>query len=396
MSQVTASHPAAGCFAVAAPGLAPLVAAELAELARLGLGAIEPGAAEAGGVSFRADPAGLYAANLHLRTASRVLVRIGGFHASAFHELERHAAGLPWREFVRGGQPVAFRVTSRKSRLYHQEALAQRLLTAAAGAVPGGVAPVPSDEEMRLDAPSGGTPPQEFVVRLFRDECTISADASGELLHRRGYRLATAKAPLRETLAAAMLAASGWDGSAPLVDPMCGSGTIPIEAALRARRMAPGRGRRFAFMDWPGYQPSLWERALRQADAAVLPHAPAPILGSDRDAGAVAASAANAERAGVADDIEWRRAAISAVAPPRGPGWLVTNPPYGVRVGERRRLRDLYAQLGHVARRCCPGWSVAFLSSHRELEAQTGLELAERFTTENGGIRVRLVQGSVG
>jgi putative N6-adenine-specific DNA methylase len=375
MSHVTASD--LECFAVAAPGLEELVAAELRGLAAVG-STVKPAEVEAGGVSFRTDRAGLYAANLHLRIASRVLVRIGAFHASAFHELERHAARLPWRDFVASGGPVALRVTSRKSRLYHQDAIAQRLLAAA-----GGVAP-------------GEATAQEFVVRLFRDECTVSADASGELLHRRGYRLATAKAPLRETLAAAMLAVSGWVGTAPLIDPMCGSGTIPIEAALLARRIPPGLARRFAFMRWPGFDAALWEGLVRRARERMLPRAPAPILGSDRDAGAVDAAAANADRAGVAGDIEWRRAAISAIAPPPGPGWIVTNPPYGVRVGERRRLRDLYAQLGNVARRCCPGWEVAFLAAHPELERQTGLGLAARFTTENGGIRVRLVQGRVG
>jgi putative N6-adenine-specific DNA methylase len=376
MSHVTAADRNLECFAAASPGLEPLVAAELQALGKLQ--SVTVGEAEPGGVSFRADRAGLFAANLHLRIASRVLVRIGTFHASAFHELERHAARLPWREFVASGQPVAFRVTSRKSRLYHQDAIAQRLLAVAGGAT----------------APEGGAA-QEFVVRLFRDECTVSADASGELLHRRGYRLASAKAPLRETLAAAMLVGSGWDGSAPLVDPMCGSGTIPIEAALLARRIPPGMARRFAFMHWPGFDESAWGRLVRQARERVLPRAPVSILGSDRDAGAVAASVANAERAGVAGDIEWRRAAISAMAPPQGRGWIVTNPPYGVRVGERRDLRDLYAQLGNVARRCCPGWEVAFLAAHPELERQTGLEQAVRFTTENGGIRVRLVQGSV-
>jgi putative N6-adenine-specific DNA methylase len=376
MSHVTAAEERRECFAAAAPGLEPLVAAELRALGEVQ--SVVVGETEPGGVSFRANRAGLYAANLYLRIASRVLVRIGTFHASAFHELERHAARLPWREFVATGSPVAFRVTSRKSRLYHQDAIAQRLLAAAGGTT----------------APEGDAA-QEFVVRLFRDECTVSADASGELLHRRGYRLATAKAPLRETLAAAMLAGSGWDGSAPVVDPMCGSGTIPIEAALMARRIPPGMARPFAFMRWPGFDRSAWERLVEHAREDVLPRPPSAILGSDRDAGAVAASVANAERAGVAGDIEWGRAAISAMAPPLGPGWIVTNPPYGVRVGERRDLRDLYAQLGNVARRCCPGWEVAFLAAHQELERQTGLEQAVRFTTENGGIRVRLVQGKV-
>ena len=365
------------CFAVAAPGLEPLVADELRGLQpRCPLELAEP---EPGGVGFRTDRRGLYAANLQLRIASRVLVRVGTFHASAFHELERHAARLPWAEFTAPGQPVAFRVTSRKSRLYHQDAVAERLLAAAA-------APPASE---------AGATPQEFVVRLFRDECTVSADASGEPLHRRGYRLAVGKAPLRETLAAAMLAGSGWCGEAPLVDPMCGAGTIPIEAALLARRVPPGLQRRFAFQQWSGYDAGAWEALLADARERTRPRAGVPIVGSDRDAGAVAAAAANAGRAGVAGDIEWRQAPISAIEPPAGPGWVVTNPPYGVRVGERQRLRNLFAQFGHVLRRCCPGWEVAFLSAHAELERQTGLALRTVFVTENGGIRVRLMRGRV-
>jgi putative N6-adenine-specific DNA methylase len=366
------------CFAVAAPGLESLVGNELRSLAALH--ALEVDQPEAGGVAFRTDHRGLYAANLHLRIASRVLVRVGAFHASAFHELERHAVRLPWAEFVEPGRAVEFRVTSRKSRLYHQDAVAERLGAA--------VAP--------LAGTSAADAPQEFVVRLFRDECTVSADASGELLHRRGYRLATAKAPLRETLAAAMLAGSAWVGTGPLIDPMCGSGTIPIEAALLARRIPPGLRRGFAFERWPGFDRAAWEEVLGAAQDRILPRAAVPILGSDRDAGAVDAARANAERAGVTEDIEWRRAAISALDPPPGPGWIVTNPPYGVRLGERKRLRDLFATLGNVARRHCAGWEIAFLSAHAELERQTGLPLAPRFDTENGGIRVRLVGGRVG
>jgi putative N6-adenine-specific DNA methylase len=382
MSHVTTVRGPLECFAVASPGLEALVAAELMALRHDH--SIELGDSEPGGVTFRTDRAGLYAANLHLRIASRVLVRVGTFHAANFHELERHAGRLPWREFVASDRSVEFRVTSRKSRLYHQDAVAQRFLASLASAVPG------------VEAWSPGAPAaQELVVRLYRDACTVSVDASGELLHRRGYRLASSKAPLRETLAAAMVAGSGWNAHAPLLDPMCGSGTIPIEAALLARRIPPGMSREFAFMKWPDFDARTWVAMMNRARARILPHAGAPILGSDRDAGAVRAAASNAERAGVAEDIEWRRAAISAVEVPSQPGWLVTNPPYGVRVGERRALRDLYAQLGNVARRCCPGWEVALLAAHSELERQVGIALSPRFTAENGGISVRMVQGTV-
>ncbi len=388
MSRVTAGAVGLDCFAVAAPGLEPLVAGELEALRAVPTGEpLEVAEPEPGGVAFRTGQAGLYAANLHLRIASRILVRVGSFHASAFHELERHATRLRWSEFASGRRPIEFRVTSRKSRLYHQGAIAQRLHAAAASKLPSAGPPEA--------AGTAAVPPQEFIVRIVHDECTVSADASGEPLHRRGYRLATAKAPLRETLAAAMIAGSEWDGTATLLDPMCGSGTIPIEAALLARRIPPGLGRRFAFMEWPGFDALAWDDLVARARAQIATRPLARILGSDRDAGAVAAATANSERAGVAADIEWRRGAISGIAPPPGTGWIVTNPPYGVRVGERRQLRDLYAQLGNVARRCCSGWQIDFLAAHPELERQTGLDLAPRFSTENGGIRVRMVQGRI-
>jgi len=376
------------CFATCAVGLEPLLAGEMRALAAgrtLELGTEEPG-----GIEFRADTSCLYAANLHLRTASRIVVRIGSFHASAFHELERRARRLRWEVFIPPGAALAFRVSARKSRLYHQGAIAERLLAAAAERVPGArAAPEVTEED------AAGAEVQRIIVRLFRDECTVSADSSGELLHRRGYRLATAKAPLRETLAAAMLLGAGYDGAAPLLDPMCGSGTIPIEAALLARRIPPGRWRRFAFESWPGFEAERWRGLLAEANERILSTTSAPILGSDRDEGAVAAARANAERAGVASDLTLRRAAVSAIEPPTPAGWLITNPPYGIRVGERAKLRDLFAQLGNVARRRCPGWRIAFLSAHAELERQTGLPLEPRFATLNGGIRVRLVQGTV-
>ena len=304
-----------------------------------------------------------------------------GWFERLYAAADKGMTTVPWADFAPEGRAVRFRVTSKKSRLYHQDAVAERLARVV-GAPLGGA-----------DAAAPAT--QEFVVRLFRDECTVSADASGELLHRRGYRLATAKAPLRETLAAAMLAASGWTGAAPLVDPFAGSGTIPIEAALYARRIPPGLRREFAFQHWPGYDARAWEALLAAARSAMLPHARVPIAGSDRDAGAVAAATANAERAGVGQDIVWRRAALSAVEPPPGPGWVVTNPPYGTRAGERRRLRDLYAQLGHVLRRGYGGWEVALLSAHAELERQAALPFGTALATENGGIRVRLVRARV-
>lgn len=388
-------------FAVAAPGLEPLVAAELAAL---GITAT----AERGGAAWDGTLAELYTANLHLRTASRILARVGQFRARTFPELERYAARLPWAEYIAPGRAVQLRVSCHKSKLYHEKAVAERVRGAIERAVGTlGTAANGRDTGDRVAVP--GTPDEEddgahaqlVVVRFHYDRCTISMDSSGALLHRRGYRQELARAPLRETLAAALLLASGWPGDAPLVDPFCGSGTIPIEAALLTRRIAPGLAyppgepRGYAFQEWPGYDAKLWDDVVARARALIRPAAAAPILGSDRDAGAIAAATANAERAGVLGDLELDVRPLSALEPPPGVGWLVTNPPYGVRVGERAPLRDLYAALGKLARQRLQGWHLTLLSADRGLERQVGIPLEPALETRNGGIAVRVVQGVV-
>ena len=237
-------------------------------------------------------------------------------------------------------------------------------------------------------------PPQLIFVRLLQDKCTISIDSSGDLLHRRGYRLAVAKAPLRETLAAGMILASGWDRVSPLLDPFSGSGTIPIEAALMAQQIHPACKRHFAFMDWPNFDRTSWDALFSDALSSHPTTFPR-IIASDRDAGAIRAAQANAERAGVGDCIEFTCRAISAIEPPPGPGWVVTNPPYGLRTKTNQDLRNLYAQFGRVLRAKCPGWQVTMLCSSVQLLHHTGLELDKGIPLMNGGIRVRLAKGTV-
>jgi putative N6-adenine-specific DNA methylase len=345
---------------------------------------------EEGGVEWDGSLESVARANLWLRTASRVLVRVAEFRATAFFELELHAKRIPWNRFVAAGSQVEFRVTCRKSKLYHSDAVAQRFAQAVERLVPSvriTRARVAGDDDDATDTDDR----QLFVVRFLHDVCTVSVDSSGPLLHRRGYRQQIAKAPLRETLAAAILLGAGWNGDIPLVDPMCGSGTIPIEAARLARFIAPGRDRGFAFLRWPEVDRAQWTKLLDDARSGELPASPVEIVGADRDAGAIEAARANAERAGVADDVEFRVQPISALEPSEPPGLIATNPPYGVRVGESDALRNLYAQLGNVARSARPGWTVALLSAERRLEQQTRLAFEERFQTRNGGIAVRLV-----
>jgi putative N6-adenine-specific DNA methylase len=374
------------CYAVVAPGLEPFA---LAEARALGLSP----RAEEGGLAWTGDVRSVILANVGLRIASRVLVRVAEFEAKSFIELERWGRRIPWTLSVAPGARVRFRVTCRKSKLYHSDAVAQRLGDAVSRAVSGVRTEEDSagdDEVLERDDST------LFVVRFYRDRCTVSADASGALLHRRGYRQATAKAPLRETLAAALVTASGWDGAGPLVDPMCGAGTIPIEAALAARHIPPGTQRTFAVERWPGVTAELVQSVRSELGARALPSAAAPILGSDRDSGAIESARGNAARAGVTADLELGVHAISAMRLPDAErGWIVSNPPYGVRVGESGRVRDLWAQLGNVLRRRAPGWRVTLLSPDAALERQLQIPMHVVARTTNGGIPVRIVSGDV-
>ena len=368
-----------------APGLEALA---LAEARALGLPAVE----EEGGFGWTGDLRSVIAANVGLRIASRVLVRLDSFEATSFADLERRARRVAWGTVIRAGEAVRFRVTCKKSRLYHSDAVAQRLADALTRTVPGvRIIDHRGDEETETEERT-----TLFVVRFFRDRCLISVDTSGALLHRRGYRMATAKAPLRETLAAALVAASGWDGVAPLVDPLCGSGTIAIEGAWMARGIPPGVNRTFAVERWPGVPETLGREVRAELASKTQVSAAGPILGSDRDAGAIEAARGNAARAGVADDVAFAVHALSAAPiPAHERGWIVTNPPYGVRVGESGRVRDLWAQLGKVLRARAPGWEVALLSPDQLLERQLGIPLRLAARTTNGGIPVRLMVGRV-
>src|SRR5207237_8719686 len=209
--------------------------------------------------------------------------RLGEFRATTFGDLVRKARSLPFDLCLRKGEKVALRVTCRKSRLYHSGAVAERLREAI-GAHLGAPAPEAAANE------EADSPAQLLLARFDHDVCTVSADTSGALLHRRGYRLAQSRAPLRETLAAAMLLAAGYDGSTPLADPLCGSGTIAIEGALIARRRAPGIARAFALERWPGFDAAAFARLRDEARGRELAKARHGILASDADPVAVRAA----------------------------------------------------------------------------------------------------------
>ncbi|MBK8974800.1 MAG: class I SAM-dependent RNA methyltransferase [Planctomycetes bacterium] len=368
-------------FVACLPGLEPLL---VDELSGLGLA----GAPAEGGVELAGSLRDAARICLCSGLGTHVLVRLAEFHCVHLRELRRLAERVEWGRWLTPGEPFAVRASCRKSRLYHSGAVAERI-GAAVGAALGVAA------EDAIAAADDGAP--AVVARLLHDRCTVSLDVSGAPLHRRGWRLAAAKAPLREDLAWALVSASGWRPGEPFVDPFCGSGTLPITAALRAAGLPPGLGRSFAF-ERLACAAAAGCDALRAEVGTAGPGEAARIGAADRDAGAIAAARANAARAGVADRIEWCEGSwrdAPGLADPAPAGALVSNPPFGARVGEAARLVHLWQAVGARCRALPPGWRIALLAADRRLALRTGLPLRTAFATQHGGLPVRALVARV-
>jgi len=356
-------------FAVVAPGLEGVCAEELVGLEMNGIRVV------AGGVEFTGTLRDLYRANLWLRSASRILVRLGEVKCRDFPALFRKSLRLPWGRFVRPATRLRVRASSKSSRLQHTGRIAATVAAAADRAL--GRKEQPGDGQEQL-----------VLARFENDTCLLSVDSSGELLHRRGYRLQGGHAPLRETLAAGILLRLGWDGSRPLVDPMCGSGTFAIEGALLACNRPPGRHRSFSFMDWPRYRPGLWQALLIEAERTARP-LPVTVCGFDHSEDAVALARANAGRAGL-NGLEFQVLELSRLPTFAGRGLVFCNPPYGERLESGRDLRPLFGEIGRVFREAFPGWRAALLSPDESLVQAADLPWQEVCTLDNGGIKVGL------
>jgi putative N6-adenine-specific DNA methylase len=368
-------------FAVVAPGLEAVAAREVAAL---------PGAGDVtalvGGVEWTGGPDVGYRANLWLRIATRVLARVGEVEAREFGKLRRRIAGLPWAAFVTPGAALAVRAATSRCRLYHTGALAETVALGVGDAV--------ADAHL---AAEGETAAVDILVRGAADHFTASVDASGERLHRRGARVEVGEAPLRETLAAGLLALCDWTPAAALADPMCGAGTIPIEAAMAALDVAPGLARSFALDAWPLYagRREVGAALVAEARARVRAGAPAPIVGSDRDPAAVASARRNAERAGLTSAVTFSCADITGARAPAPSGLVLVNPPYGRRLGDARALGRAYRDLGRALRTGFAGWRFGILVPARIDAAVLRLPVSNRYSLVNGGLRVALLRGEV-
>jgi putative N6-adenine-specific DNA methylase len=357
-----------GIFLATVPGLEPV----LAEEARLkGFRRPRP---VPGGVTIEGGWPEVWRANLWLRGAGRVLARIDAFPVRHLAHLDARARRVDWAAVLRRDVPFRVEASCAASRIWHSGAAAQRIATAI---------------RETLGAPESDAAAVTVMARIEHDLCTISVDTSGEPLHRRGWKQAVNPAPLRETLAALFLRQCGYDGTEPLLDPMCGAGTFVIEAAEIAAGLNPGRLRAFAFEHLAGFDAGAWAqmRGVRRERAPAL-----RCHGSDRDAGAVEMARANAGRAGVSAWAAFRQAPVSDVAPPEGPpGLVIVNPPYGGRMGEAARLLPLYQAFGRVMRERFAGWRVGLVTSEPRLAQATGLPwLPPGPPVPHGGIRVTL------
>lgn len=355
-------------FLVTIPGLEKLLCAEAAEM---GFRSPTP---EPGGVTLKGGWSEVWRANLELRGASKVLVRLGAFRALHLSQLDKRARRFPWGDVLRPDVPVRVEASCKSSRIYHSGAAEQRIARAIEEELG---APVSRDAEVRIKA------------RIVKDLCTISVDTSGEGLHKRGHKQAVSKAPMRETLAALFLRQCGFDGAEPVVDPMCGSGTFVIEAAEIAAGLFPGRSRSFAFEQFANFDEQAWH-SLRDRESGAAPTV--RFFGFDQDAGAIRMSTDNAARAGVSAFTTFQQGSIDDLVAPDGPpGLVIANPPYGERIGNTKSLNPLYRSLGQTLMSRFSGWRVGLVTSADALVKATGLAFAhESASVSHGGLRVKV------
>ncbi|MBJ6986740.1 MULTISPECIES: class I SAM-dependent RNA methyltransferase [unclassified Devosia] len=356
-------------YLVATPGLEAPLAQE----------AVQAGFIDAkvtdGGVTFMGTWGDVWRANLTLRGATRVLVRLTNFRAMHLAQLDKRSRKLPWAEWLQPNVPITVEASCKRSRIYHAGAAAQRVATAITETIG---TPIAEEATLRI------------MVRIEDDLVTISVDTTGESLHKRGFKEAVNKAPMRETMAAMFLRQCGFDGSEPILDPMCGSGTFPIEAAEIAAGLLPGRARSFAFEQLPGFKPKAWA----ELRAAVPPSKSTDIrfYGSDRDAGAIRMAGENAERSSVSALTIFEQKNIEDLAPPcEQPGLIIVNPPYGSRIGQKGPLIAVHKTLGTVLKTRFKGWRVGIITADKQLAQATGLKFEPQLPTVlHGGIRVAL------
>ena len=364
-------------FLVTLPGLEDFLLAEVREQ-----GFKKPKAIS-GGVLIQGGWPEVWRANLVLRGTSKVLARIGEFRAHHLAQLDKQARKFPWAEFLAPGHSVKVEVsTNRKSEIYHSGAAAQRFERAISETFGARIAERLEDTDILIK------------VRIARNLVIVSLETSGTALHKRGYKQAMGKAPLRETIAAMTLRACGYKRTEPLFDPMCGSGTYPIEAAEMAGNLMAGRERSFAFEKLASHDADSVKK-LKMDWFTRTP--PAHFYGYDQSTGAVEAAKANAERAGVGQACHFAVQPLSKLCAPDGPtGLVIVNPPYGERIGNKKALLGLYREFGDVMQTRFKGWRVGLVTSDEALAQATQLDWVQiSAPIPHGGLKIKLYQTGI-
>ncbi|KLU58854.1 ribosomal RNA large subunit methyltransferase K/L [Peptococcaceae bacterium CEB3] len=363
-------------IATSAFGVESVVARELRQLGYDQL------STENGRVTFTSDELGLCRSNLWLRTAERVLLKMGEFSARTFEELFQQTKALPWEEWLPANALFPVEGKSVKSQLHSvpdcqaivKKAIVERL-----------------KKNYKLEWFPEDGPRYTVEVALLKDTATLTLDTSGAGLHKRGYRQLAGPAPLKETLAAAMVLLSHWQPEQPLLDPFCGSGTIPLEAALIAQNRAPGLKRSFVSEQWPNLPKQLWQEAWQEALDLWQPSLPLRIFGSDIDPDALRLARIHAQEAGLAEQVHFQRLPVAQVRSRFDYGHLITNPPYGKRVGEKTEAALLYQELGTVWRNLTT-WSLHFLTTERKPEQYIGRRWDKSRKLYNGRLECHYYQ----
>lgn len=337
-----------------------------------------------GRVTFLGDEEALCRANIFLRTAERVLIKIGGFHAESFEELFQGTKNLPWEEYIPAdGKFWVAKAASVKSKLFSpsdiqsimKKAMVERLKEVY------GVSWFKEDGD-------------SFPIRVFlmKDEVTVGLDSTGESLHKRGYRKLTAKAPIAENLAAAMILLTPWNKGRILVDPFCGSGTIPIEAAMMAAGMAPGMNRSFTAQNWQHIiSGQVWQDAFEEAREMVDLKVDTDIQGYDIDDEMVAIARENAKLAGIDKLIHFQRRGVEQLSHPKKYGFIITNPPYGERLQEKKEMPDLYKTIGERFRNL-DSWSMYLITAYEQAEKDIGRKADKNRKIYNGMMKTYYYQ----
>ncbi len=341
---------------------------------------------EDGRVTFIGDAEAICRANVFLRTAERILLKVGSFTAISFEELFQGTRNIPWEDYIpQDGKFWVAKASSIKSKLFSPSDIQSVMKKAM-------VERMKSRYGVNWFAENGSAYP--LRVFLYKDQVTIGMDTSGDSLHKRGYRTMTSRAPITETLAAALLMLTPWKKDRILVDPFCGSGTFPIEAAMMAANIAPGMNRSFLAEDWKNLIPrKCWYEAMDEADELVDREASADIQGYDIDGEIIRAARANAERAGVDHLIHFQQRPVSQLSHPKKYGFLITNPPYGERLEEKAALPAIYRELGERFA-ALDSWSAYVITSFEDAEKYIGRKADKNRKIYNGMLKTYFYQFS--